>query len=178
MTLDGFCDHTAVIADEELHQFFNDLLSNASTLLFGRTTFQLMESSWPVIVKTPTGIQAIDKFAVTIENIPKIVFSRTLQTVAMKNSTLAQGNLSDVVSALKQSRNDGDKPILIGSRSLIIESLNLNLVDELQLCIHPLILGSGLPLFEFIKDKINLRLITTRTFGSGAVAAFFEPIKQ
>ena len=60
ITLDGFCDHTAVIADDELHRNTNELLSRADTLLFGRVTYQLMESGWPPIVKKPTGIQSVD----------------------------------------------------------------------------------------------------------------------
>ena len=88
MTLDGFCDHTAGIADGELHQHFNELLRNAGTLLYGRITYQLMESYWPSIVKNPTGIKPEDEFAVLIDNISKIVFSRTLKQVDWKNSIL------------------------------------------------------------------------------------------
>jgi dihydrofolate reductase len=79
MTLDGFCDHTAMIADDEIHQHYNELLSSASTVLYGRITYQLMESYWPTVVKNPTGNKPMDEFAVTIDNIPKIVFSNTLK---------------------------------------------------------------------------------------------------
>src|ERR1700704_4443588 len=88
MTLDGFCDHTAVVADDELHQHYNELLLNADTLLYGRKTYQLMESAWPDIVKTPTGNKPTDEFAVIIDNISKIVFSHTLKSVDWKNTTL------------------------------------------------------------------------------------------
>ena len=81
MTLDGFCNHEAMIADEEIHQHYNELLRNADTLIYGRVTYQLMESSWPSIVKNPTGNKPMDEFAVLIDNISKIVFSRTLQNV-------------------------------------------------------------------------------------------------
>ncbi|MEP7377183.1 MAG: dihydrofolate reductase family protein [Chitinophagaceae bacterium] len=81
MTLDGFCDHTAMIADEEIHQRYNELLSNADTLIYGRITYQLMESYWPSVVKNPTGNMPMDEFAVLIDNISKIVFSRTLKNV-------------------------------------------------------------------------------------------------
>ena len=85
MTLDGFCDHTAMIADEEIHQHYNELLSNADTLIYGRITYQLMESYWPSVVKNPTGNKPMDEFAVLIDNIPKIVFSRTLKNVDWRN---------------------------------------------------------------------------------------------
>jgi len=74
MTLDGFCDHTAMIADDEIHQHYNELLSNADTLIYGRITYQLMESYWPTVVKNPTGNKPTDEFAVIIDNISKIVF--------------------------------------------------------------------------------------------------------
>ena len=89
MTLDGFCDHTAMIADEEIHQHYNELLSNADTLLYGRITYQLMESYWPSVVTNPTGNKPLDEFAVLIDNISKIVFSRTLKNVDWKNTPVS-----------------------------------------------------------------------------------------
>ncbi|HET6722849.1 MAG TPA: dihydrofolate reductase family protein, partial [Chitinophagaceae bacterium] len=88
MTLDGFCDHTAMIADDEIHEHYNDLLRNAGTLIYGRITYQLMESYWPTVVKNPTGNQPTDDFAVLIDDVPKIVYSRTLKNVVWKNTTL------------------------------------------------------------------------------------------
>ena len=73
MTVDGFCDHTAMIADEEIHQHYTELLNSASTVLYGRITFQLMEY-WASVVKNPISVKSMDVFAVTIDNIPKIVF--------------------------------------------------------------------------------------------------------
>ena len=93
MTLDGFCDHTSMIADDEIHQHYNDLLSNAGALIYGRITYQLMESYWPSVVKNPTGNKPMDDFAVLIDNLPKIVFSHTLKTVEWKNSRLAEGSI-------------------------------------------------------------------------------------
>ncbi len=74
MTIDGFCDHTAGIADDELHQHYNELLSKAGIQLYGRITYQLMESYWPSVVKNPTGNKPMDDFALLIQNIPKLVF--------------------------------------------------------------------------------------------------------
>jgi dihydrofolate reductase len=102
MTLDGFCDHTALIADEEIHQHYNELLSNADTLLYGRITYQLMESYWPSVVKNPTGNKPIDEFAVIIDNISKIVFSRTLKNVDWKNTKLKKEGIKEEVLELKQ----------------------------------------------------------------------------
>ena len=175
MTLDGFCDHTAGIADDELHQHYNTLLSSAGALIYGRITYQLMESYWPTVVKNPTGDKPIDDFAVIIENIPKIVFSRTLKNVGWKNAKLANGNVKEEVSALKQQPG---KDILVGSPSLIVALLNLDLIDEYQLTVHPVILGKGLPLFKSINDSVTLKLIKTKTFNAGQIALYYEPVKK
>ena len=178
MTLDGFCDHTAMIADEEIHQHYNELLSNAGTLIYGRITYQLMESYWPSVVKNPTGNKPMDEFAVLIDNISKIVFSRTLKNVDWKNTKLKKEVLKEEVLELKQSRNGGSKNILVGSPSLIVALMNLNLVDEFQLSVQPTILGNGLPLFKNVKDRVNLKLLKTKTFGCGAITLYYEPTKK
>ncbi len=178
MTLDGFCDHTAMIADEEIHQHYNELLSNADTLIYGRITYQLMESYWPTVVKNPTGKKPIDEFAVLIDNISKIVFSRTLQHVDWKNTKLKKEVIREEVLELKQPRNGEGKNILVGSPGLIAALAQLNLIDEYQLCIHPIILGSGLPLFKNISDSIDLKLLKTKTFGCGAVTLYYDPTKK
>lgn len=183
MTLDGFCDHTTMIADDELHQHYNELLSNADTLLYGRTTYQLMESAWPAIVKNPTGNKPTDEFAILIDNIAKIVFSHTLsntgaKAIGWKNAKLATRSLEQEVLELKQSGNSESKDILVGSPSLIVAALNLHIVDELQLCVQPIIAGKGLSLFKNISDRINLRLLKTNTFSSGSMVLYYEPVKK
>jgi len=175
MTLDGFCDHTAMIADDELHQHYNELLSNADTLLYGRITYQLMESFWPAIVKNPTGNKPIDEFAVLIDNISKIVFSHTLKNVSWNNVKLAKGGIKEEVLELKKQPG---KNILAGSPSLIVALTQLGLIDEYQLCVQPIILGNGLPLFKNINDRTNLKIIKTKIFGSGSIALYYVPAKN
>lgn len=178
MTLDGYCDHTAMIADDELHQHYNELLRNAGTIIYGRTTYQLMESYWPTVVKNPTGNKPTDEFAVLIDNIPKIVFSHTLKNVEWKNVKLAKRSIEEEVLELRQSGNGGSKDILAGSRSLIVTLLNLNLIDEFQICVHPIILRKGLPLLKNINDRINLKLLKIKTFNSGSTTLYYEPVKK
>ena len=136
-----------------------------------------MVSYWPAIVKNPTGNKPTDEFAVAIDNIPKIVFSHTLKNVEWETAKLAKGSVKEEVLELKQSRNGGSKDILIGSPSLIVASMNLNLVDEFQICVQPIILGKGLPLLKTIKDRIDLKLLKTKTFCCGAVTLYYEPEK-
>jgi len=175
MTLDGFCDHTAVIADDELHQHYNELLSQAGAILYGRVTYQLMESYWPTVVKSPTGNKPMDEFAVLIQNITKIVFSHTLTDVEWENAKLAKGDLKNEVLELIQKPG---KDIFVGSPSIIVALTKLNLIDEYQLCVHPVILGNGLPLFKNIINTVILKLLKTKSFGSGAITLYYEPIKE
>jgi dihydrofolate reductase len=174
MTLDGFCDHTYGIADDELHQHYNELLRSADDILYGRITFQLMEY-WETIVKNPSGNQSRDEFAVTINNISKIVFSHTLKNVGMKNTRLAKGSIQKEVLELRQQAG---RDILAGSPSLIVALTQLGLIDEYQLCIHPVIAGHGLPLFKNINDKIILKLLKSKTFNSGAIVLYYEPTNK
>jgi dihydrofolate reductase len=177
MTLDGYCNHTAMIADDELQQLYNELLRNAGTILYGKITYQLMEKHWPTIVKNPTGNKATD---VLIDNISKIVFSHKLKNAdpiitGWKNVKLAQRNIRDEVLQL---RNEAGKDILIGSRSLIVILLNLNLIDEFQICVHPIIIGEGLPLIKNINDRINLKLLKSKNFGNGSIVLYYKPVKK
>jgi dihydrofolate reductase len=175
VTLDGFCDHTAIIADEEIHQHYNELLSNADTILYGRITYQLMESYWPSVVKKPTGNKPMDEFAVLIDNISKIVYSRTLKHVDWKNTTLKKEVIKKEIIELTQQSG---KNILVGSPGLIVAFTQLDLIDEYQLGVQPTVLGSGLPLFKNIRDRIDLKLLKTKTFGCGAIFLYYEPAKK
>ncbi len=177
MTLDGFCDHTSGVPDEELHQHYADLLRSADTALYGRITYQLMEF-WRTVLENPTGDKAMDDFAVAIDNTPKIVFSRTLKNIDWKSARLASQDLEKEILELKQSRNGGSKDVFVCSPSLIVALTKLNLIDEYQLCVHPVIAGSGLPLFKTISEKITLKLIKTKTFSGGAVILYYEPTSE
>lgn len=174
MTLDGFCDHTAILPDPALHQHYADLLRDSDAVLYGRITYQLMEY-WKTIVENPTGEKATDEFARIMHKIPKIVFSHTLTDVNWENAQLADRSLEEVVSELRQQAG---KDILVGCRSLIIQLLELDLIDEFQLCVHPVLVGKGLPLFNQIKDRILLKLLHTKIFDSGAVVLYYEPIRK
>lgn len=175
MTIDGYCDHTEVLADDALHQHYNELLKHADTILFGRVTYNLMESSWPGVVKHPTGNQPMDEFALLIQDISKIVFSHTLKNIDWKNAKLAKGSIQEEVLKL---REQAGKDILVGSPSLIVTLTNLNLIDEYQLCIQPIITGKGLPLFKKVNNRMDLSLLKTKTFNSGSIVLCYEPKKN
>lgn len=170
MTLDGFCDHTKVDPDEEIHQHYSDLLRSSGVIIFGRITYELMEF-WKTVIENPTGNQAMDDFAAAIDRIPKVVFSHTLTEVGWKTARVATRGLEEEVRALKEQPGPD---ILVGSRSLITSLMKAGLIDELQLTIHPVIVGDGLPLFESITDRTTLKLIGTKTFGCGAVTLTYQ----
>ena len=175
MSLDGYCDHTGMVADEGLHEHFNEVLRNAGALLYGRITYQLMESAWPAIVQHPTGNKPLDEFAVLIDNIPKIVYSRTLQQVDWKNSTLKSEINKEEIIALKQKTG---KNMFVGSPGLIVSLTNLGVIDEYHLCIHPVVMGNGLPLFKNIHDSIKLSLLKTKTLDGGQVVLYYEAVSK
>jgi len=174
MTLDGFCDHTAITPDESIHKHYSELLRNAGIILYGRITFQLMEY-WPTLLKNPSGNKDMDEFAIAIDSIPKIVFSHTLKNLEWETARLATKNPEEEVLELRQQEG---KDILVGSRSLIVELLNLDLIDELQICVHPVIAGKGLPLLDKINDRIDLKLLKTKTYNCGAVIFYYKPVKK
>jgi len=101
MTLDGFCDHTAGIPDEEIHQHYTELLNEGDTILYGRITYQLMEY-WQPLVKNPSGEKTMDNFAMAIDKIPKIVFSHTLKNVEWESAKLANRAIEEEVLELRQ----------------------------------------------------------------------------
>jgi dihydrofolate reductase len=115
----------------------------------------------------------MNDFAIAINKIQKIVFSHTLKNVDWDTASLAKHDLKEEVLKLKQQPG---KAIFVGSRSLIIQLINLNLIDELQLCIYPVIAGAGLPLFENIKNRTLLKLIKSKTFPGGAIIMYYQPI--
>lgn len=170
VTFDGFCDHTAGIANPELHQHYTDTLNNAGAILYGRTTYQLMEDFWPTVVKNPTGNKTMDDFAIALENIPKILFSRSVKNVTWHNARLATKDLRDEVIELKQQPG---KDIYVGSPSLINELTKLSLIDEWQLCVHPVITGKGMKLFKDLPGQIVFNLLETKTFKTSGHVIFY-----
>ncbi|PVX45587.1 dihydrofolate reductase [Flavobacterium sp. 103] len=174
MTLDGVFDHTAGIPDEEIHQHYTELLKEGDAILYGRITYQLMQY-WQTLVKNPSGEKSMDDFAMAIDKIPKIVFSHSLKNTDWDSAKLSNQTIEEEVLELKQQSGGA---ILVGSRSLIIQLMKLNLIDEYQFCIYPVIAGTGLPLFENMNERTILKLIKTKAFSGGAVILYYELKKE
>ncbi len=170
ISLDGRTDHRLGIPDEELHDFFTDLLGTADAILFGRVTYQLMESYWPVAYQDPQATPSELRFADQINAMPKMVVSSTLQEVSWNNSQLVRGDAVELVRKMKQE--DGGN-LSIGGVSLIQALMKADLIDEYWLPIHPVIWGQGTRLFEGEIDRAALNLVDIRTFKSGVVVLHY-----
>lgn len=171
ITIDGFTDHTAGIADDELHEFFTNFLNTTDVSLMGRKTYQLMESYWPKAHEDPNATKSTIEFADKFNSMNKIVFSNTLKKVKWKNSRLASKSLMEVVSELK---NQNGKNISAGSLSIANQLFKANLIDEFWFLVHPVVLGKGNKLFDELDRKSQLQLIDIKKLNSGVVVLHYK----
>lgn len=174
MTIDGICDHTAGLPDDQIHQHYTALLGQGDAILYGRITYQLMEF-WRSFLEHPSQEKSMNDFAIAIDKIPKIVFSHSLTSVDWETATITNRELKDVILELKKKTG---RAVYVGSRSLIIQLLKLDLIDEFQLCIHPMVEGNGLRLFENLNDSIVFKLLKSKTFNNGAIILYYQPIRN
>ena len=167
-TLDGCCDHTKTIADEQLLEYYTHLLRNFDLLVFGRKTYQLMVPYWPDVAKNRSETKASIEFAQTFDSINKIVFSRSLDS-AEGNTRIVRTNLHDEMLKLKQEQG---KNILVGGVDIPSQLIELGLVDEYHFVVQPIIAGEGRRLLEGIslQEKLQLKLVESKILKSGCVA--------
>lgn len=157
--------------DGEFNEFAIEQTSAADMLLFGRLTYQMMASFWPM----PGALAADPVMAGIMNRMPKLVFSTTLERADWENTRLVKRNVAEEILNLK--RQPGKDLALFGSANLLATLMQLDLVDEHRLLVNPVILGSGNPLFKPANAKRNLKLIRSRTFGNGNVLLCYQPVK-
>ena len=173
LTIDGCCDHTKMIPEEEMFEFHTQLVRNADLFVYGRKTYQLMVPYWPDIAKNPAGENKADiEFAQAFDSNKIIVFSKTLEKAEGKNTEIVRTNLKDEILKLKQQQG---KYILTGGADIPSQLIQLGLVDEYHIVIHPVIAGEGRRLMEGInlQEKLQLKLVESKTFKSGSVALHY-----
>ena len=170
-TINGIADHTSGIPDDELHDFYADYLDNVGVILMGRKTYNLMEGYWPVAHENPDNTESTLRFADKFNSVRKIIFSKTLKEVKWQNSILADSTLIETVNRLK---NENGKNISAGSLSIATQLLNVNLIDELWILIHPIVAGDEVKLFDGVEGKHELQLTGAKTFKSGVVALHYK----
>jgi len=170
VSLDGFIEGPNreldwVIVDEELHTYINDQQRAIGMFLYGRRTYEVMVDYWPTADTNPSNPEYILEFARIWKNMPKIVFSRTLEQ-AEGNTRVVRENIAEEIAKLKAQPG---KDLELGGADIASTFMQLGLIDEFCLFVQPVVLGGGTPLFRALDKTINLRLVETRTFGSGVV---------
>ena len=169
ITLDGCCDHTKVIADEETHEYFTNLLRDVDLQVFGRKTYQLMVPFWSEVAKSQSMTKASNEFAQLFDSINKLVFSRSLDSAEARNTRIVRTNLRDEILKLKQEQG---KNVLVGGVDVSSQLIELGLVDEYRFVVSPIIAGEGRRLLEGVNlhDRLQLKLVDSKIFKSGCVA--------
>lgn len=175
ITLDGCCDHQAMVPDAELHRHAAETIAQADALLFGRVTYELMEAGWRPFAQTGTRPDWMEpwmeSFARTIDTAKKYVVSSTLERVDW-NAELVRGNLGEAVQQLKQEPGRG---LFVGGVQLPLALAELGLIDEYEFVVQPRLAGHGPTLFAGLAQHVDLQLIDRQEFGAGAVALRYVP---
>ena len=175
VTLDGRCDHTAIVPDEELHHRAAEWIARSDALLFGRITYEMMESAWRPVAETGVRPDWMEEwmvpFARTIHGVKKYVVSSTLPKVDW-NAEFLRGDLAEGVRRLKEMPGRG---IATGGVTLPQALAELGLIDEYEFVVHPRVAGGGRPLFAGLSRPLDLKLVDRVEYRSGAVAMRYEP---
>ena len=169
ITLDGCCDHTKTIGDDEILEHYTQLMQEADLQVFGRKTYQLMVPYWPEVAENPSETKASVEFARKFVSIKKVVFSRSLDSAEDKNTRIVRGNLHDEILKLKQERG---KNILVGGVDIPSQLIELGLVDEYRFVVQPIVAGEGRRLLDHasLRERLQLKLVESKILRSGCVA--------
>lgn len=175
VTLDGCVDHREGIADDETHAFFTRLMDESGAMLWGRVTFEMMESFWPAVARGKQEVPpAMREWAVKLEAKPKFVVSSTRKDFSWNNSHLITGELRAGIQALKDATPAG---VLLGSGQLATELDRLELIDEYRILVHPRIVGHGPTLYQSgLPNTRQLELISVKPLRNGAVAMHYRRV--
>lgn len=168
VTLDGCCDHRAIVPDDELHRYSAEIIGRADALLFGRVTYEMMEVAFRPAGARPDGM---DPFAQVIDSAKKYVVSSTLDRVDW-NAELVSGDLGTAVRELKQAPGRG---LYVGGVKLPMALAELGLIDEYEFVVHPRLAGYGPTLFAGLSKPLDLMLVNRLELSSGAVASQYVP---
>jgi dihydrofolate reductase len=171
VTLDGCTDHRVGIADAELHRYFTRLMDEAGAMLFGRITYELMESAWPPVARDENAPHATREWARKLEDKPKYVVSASRRAFPWSNTFRVEGDLREAVGQLKEKTPNG---VLVGSPALSAALERLGLIDEYRLVVHPVLAGHGPTLFQGLERARQLALVSTERLKSGALALHYR----
>lgn len=169
VTLDGFMEGPNReldwhVVDDDFARYVAEMENDIDTLLFGRVTYELMAAYWP---------SSTEPEARMMNELPKVVFSRTLDSVTWNNSRLVKENIAEEVARLK--RQPGKDLAMFGSADLASTFMRLGLIDEYRIFVNPVVLGGGAPMFKDVQDRMALKLLKTQTWSSGVVILYYAP---
>lgn len=173
LTLDGCLDHEEGIADDETHTLFTRLLDECGAMLWGRVTYEMMESYWPAVARGEQAApRSLREWAITLERKPKYVVSSTRKDFPWANSHHIAGDLRTGVQQLKDATPAG---VLLGSGNLAVELDRLDLIDEYKFLVHPRIAGHGPTLYQKgLPSTRRLELVSAEPLSNGAVAMHYR----
>jgi len=156
--------------DAEFKAFAAENAKGGGVLVFGRITYELMMSYWP----TPDAIKNDPIVAERMNNLPKVVFSKTLNKASWNNTTLVKGDPAAEIRKMK--KEPGEDMAIMGSGSIVSQLTQARLIDEYQIVMNPVVVGKGRTMFEGVEEMLSLKLTNTRTFGNGNVLLCYEPM--
>jgi dihydrofolate reductase len=171
VTLDGCCDHREMIADDEMLDHFTQLIGAAGAMLYGRTTYELMEEHWPAAARDEKASRADREWARKLEGMPKYVVSASRRDFPWNNSFHVEGDLLEAVTQLKERTPEG---VLVGSPMLSAALERLGLIDEYHVVVHPVLAGHGPSLFQGLERSRLLHLVSTKRMTSGVTAMHYR----
>ncbi|MFT3750048.1 MAG: dihydrofolate reductase family protein [Agriterribacter sp.] len=182
ISLDGFAaglngEMSWIKVDEEIFDHVGKRISESNMALYGRVTYQMMESYWPDAGNKPDASKHDIEHSKWYNKARKIVLSKTIKKEGLANTTIISDNLSDKLQELKQQAG-GNDILLFGSPTATHSLIQLNLIDGYWLFVNPIILGKGIPLFAHVKNSIKLKLLSTRQFSCGVIALDYIVNKQ
>ena len=171
VTLDGCCDHREGIPDDEMLDHFTQLIGAAGAMLYGRTTYELMEDAWPPVARDEKAPRAMREWARRLEDMPKYVVSTSRRDFPWNNSFHVEGDLREAVTRLKERTPQG---VLVGSPMLSAALEGLGLIDEYHLVVHPVLAGHGPTLFQGLERARRLDFVSTTRLKSGVTATHYR----
>jgi len=175
ISLDGCCDHTKFGGGSDAHDYFRELLESTDTVIYGRKTYELMVPFWPEIAETQSLDATGNAFAKVFASLKSVVVSKTITQATDQNTTVIRDNLKEEILKLKQQPG---KAISTGGVELPSRLIELGLIDEFHILIHPVIVGQGRRLFDEMNlpENLGLKLTASQALSSGCVALKYEKI--
>jgi dihydrofolate reductase len=176
VSLDGFAADANrglewISYDSELQQYADGIVATVGSPVYGRVTYELMAGYWPTVLNNPNASEHSKAHAQWVDKAPKIVFSRTMKKADWNNTVVINNNIAEEINKLKQQ--PGKDLVIFGSPGLSHSFMELDLIDEYQLTLNPVLLGNGIPVYQDIKNKTNLELVKATTLKSGVVGLHY-----